>query len=209
MKKILSILLILASLLSLFACNTGDNGDGNSDAQQKVYAYTVKVMAGTTPIVGAKVDLRNDSADKKALIETDSKGEASYTSNTEILGEWVAKITEIPDAYGIDKTEYLGKSYTLVNGNVRIEFAQVELPQFEVKVVDQDGVAVVGARVQVCATTCRTALTDENGIASFDYAEGEHHANILVVPEGYTDSTNGAEYSFDENLECLIVITKN
>lgn len=211
MKKILSILLVFVSLLALFSCGgNGDNNDGNADSQQKAYVYSAKVVAGTTPIVGAKVEIRNESADQKALLTTDSKGEIAKTYNEEIAGEWVAKIISIPDVYGIEKTEYLGKTYTLTNGFVKIEFAQVELPQFEVKVVDQNGDAVVGVRVQVCAgSNCRVAMTDEAGIARFDYAEGEHHANILIAPAGYTDSTNQQEYSFDEDLKCEIAITKN
>ncbi len=209
MKKILSILLVFVSLLALFSCGgNGDNNDGNADSQQKAYVYSAKVVAGTTPIVGAKVEIRNESADQKALLTTDSKGEIAKTYNEEIAGEWVAKIISIPDVYGIEKTEYLGKTYTLTNGFVKIEFAQVELPQFEVKVVDQNGDAVVGAMVQICLDSCFVKVTDDTGVARMDYADGEYKANILSLPDGYTDTTNGEKFSF-ENLKCEITVTKN
>ena len=209
MKKIISLLLVLTSLFALFSCvpNEG-NGECNADSMLKVYVYSVKVMAGTTPIVGAKIDLRNESADKKGNPVTDANGEAAYTSYTEIAGEWVAKIISIPDVYGIDKTEYLGKTYTLVNGSVKIEFAQVDVPQFEVKVVDQNGDAVVGAMVQICLDSCFVKVTDDAGVARMDFADGEYKANILSLPDGYTDSTEGAKYSFVD-LKCEIIVTKN
>lgn len=209
MKKILSILLVFVSLLALFSCGgNGDNNDGNADSQQKAYVYSAKVVAGTTPIVGAKVEIRNESADQKDLLTTDSKGEIAKTYNEEIAGEWVAKILSIPDVYGIENTEYLGKTYTLTNGFVKIEFAQVELPQFEVKVVDQNGDAVVGAMVQICLDSCFVKVTDDTGVARMDYADGEYKANILSLPDGYTDTTNGEKFSF-ENLKCEITVTKN
>ena len=206
-------MLAMATLILLASCGGGDGdgaGDDADDTPATSYAYTVKVMAGTTPIVGAKIELKNDANSVKKLLTTDAKGEVAYTSDTEISGEWVARITSIPDKYDIEKSEYDGKTYTLENGTVTITCAQVEVPQFKVTVVDQNGDVVVGARVQVCAgENCRIAYTDENGVASFAYAAGEHHANIAKAPDGYTDSTNKAEYSFDSELKCTIEITKN
>jgi hypothetical protein len=213
MKKILSLVLTLILTLgvafSLASCDMGGGNDNaDDDSTTTSYSYTVKVMAGTTPIVGAKIDLRNESAGKKGNPVTDENGVATLTYDTEISGEWVAKIISIPDAYGIAKTEYLGKTYTLESGTATITFAQVEMPKFEVKVVDQTGAPVAGVRVQVCSEeNCSIATTDANGIATFKYAAGEHHANILKA-DGYTFNTE-EKFDFDADLKCEIEIAKN
>ena len=61
MKKIIALMLALMTVFAFVSCGGDDEGEG-ADSQQKAYVYSVKIMAGTTPIVGAKVDLRNESA---------------------------------------------------------------------------------------------------------------------------------------------------
>lgn len=210
MKKIIALMLALMTVFAFVSCGGDDEGEG-ADSQQKAYSYSVKIMAGTTPIVGAKVDLRNASADVKKLIETDVNGEAAYTSTTEISGAWVAKITSIPDVYGVAKDEYLGKEYTLTNGSVTVEFAQVELPKFEIKVVDQNGDAVAGVKIQLCSGEICNVPRDTNdaGVAEFDYAVGDYTAKIFSLPDGYSVDDMEAKYTFNADLECTITVTKN
>ncbi|MBO5767183.1 MAG: hypothetical protein J6Q72_02980 [Clostridia bacterium] len=59
--------------------------------------------------------------------------------------------------------------------------------QFKVKVVDQDGNAVSGVMVQLCKDTCMPAMTNADGVASFnaEITDG-HKLSVLSCPAGYT-----------------------
>lgn len=63
---------------------------------------------------------------------------------------------------------------------------------FEVTVVDADGNPVQGVMLQVCKDTCFPAVTDANGVASFNVeVTDEHKLSVLSCPEGYV--YNGEE----------------
>lgn len=211
MKKIFALMLAFVTLFSLFSCGDGGDGEGEAGSQHKFTSCVVKLVLDGEPIEGAKVVLKNASAGKTELLTTDDEGLAAKSYSGVVSGEWTAQITSIPSGYGIEKSEYQSKTYTLVNGTVTIEFNKEEQPKFVIKVVDLDGNAVVGAKVQLCnGDLCKPPrATDENGIVEFNYEDGDFTAKIYSVPDGYTYSTNEAEYTFDANHECTIEITKN
>ncbi len=68
--------------------------------------------------------------------------------------------------------------------------AEASLPaaaKFSVTVVDQDGTPVSGVMVQICKTSCMPAMTDENGVATFniEITDG-YKLSVMSCPEGYT-----------------------
>ncbi|MBQ6562388.1 MAG: hypothetical protein IJL88_00650 [Clostridia bacterium] len=70
-----------------------------------------------------------------------------------------------------------------------------------IRVVDQYGLPVPGAFVNICTdTTCMPSLTDENGEILFDGEPMAYHLQVLKVPEGFScdpaeESWTEAEYS--------------
>lgn len=57
---------------------------------------------------------------------------------------------------------------------------------FQVKVVDEGGNPIKGVMVQICKDSCVPAMSDDNGIASFNVQiEDGHKLSIMSKPEGY------------------------
>ncbi len=57
---------------------------------------------------------------------------------------------------------------------------------FQVKVVDEGGNPIKGVMVQICKDSCVPAVSDDNGIASFNVQiEDGHKLSIMSKPEGY------------------------
>lgn len=57
---------------------------------------------------------------------------------------------------------------------------------FKVTVVDEAGNPVKGVMVQVCKDSCIPAMSDDNGVASFNIAiESGHKLSVMSTPEGY------------------------
>ena len=65
---------------------------------------------------------------------------------------------------------------------------------FQVKVVDEGGNPVQGAMVQVCKDTCLPAISNAEGIATFNLQiEDGHKLQVSSCPDGY-------EYDGEENI---------
>ena len=82
---------------------------------------------------------------------------------------------------------------------------------YTVTVVDQDGNPVAGVKVQMCDDSglclIPTATNDE-GIATYKYQEGNFHVLLNTLVDGYTVDDMSTYYYF-EGREVTIEITKN
>ena len=57
---------------------------------------------------------------------------------------------------------------------------------FQVKIVDEGGNPIKGVMVQICKDSCVPAMSDDNGIASFNVQiEDGHKLSIMSKPDGY------------------------
>lgn len=84
-------------------------------------------------------------------------------------------------------------------------------PKFEVTVTDTDGNAVKGVMVQICKDACVPAVTDENGVATFnvEITDG-YKLSLMSCPEGYETEYVGENYIYLEegSTEYTLEITK-
>lgn len=75
---------------------------------------------------------------------------------------------------------------------------------YTVKVVDEGGNPIAGAMVQLCLEACIPALTNAEGVATYNLAEADYKVSFVQMPEGYT--ADATEYYF-ENGKCDMTIT--
>ena len=62
---------------------------------------------------------------------------------------------------------------------------------YRVRIVDDDMKPVEGVIVQYCSDdTCKMAVTDKDGIMTFNDPPAEYEVHVLKVPEGYDENTN-------------------
>ena len=85
----------------------------------------------------------------------------------------------------------------------------IALATFKVKVVDGDGNAVSGVMVQLCKDTCMPAMSDSEGVASFnaEIVDG-HKLSVLSCPAGYTYEGEAEIYLEAGISEYTITLTK-
>lgn len=88
------------------------------------------------------------------------------------------------------------------------ETTEAEEGGYTVTVVDEGGNPVAGAMVQLCLETCYPGATDESGIAKFPVEEANYKVSFLVLPEGYTYSTDEQEFYFEEGSRELTITLK-
>lgn len=67
---------------------------------------------------------------------------------------------------------------------------------YRVTVVDQDGNPISGAMVQLCLDTCFPSATNESGVAEFRTVEADYKVSMMMMPDGYTYSTEEQEFHF-------------
>lgn len=82
--------------------------------------------------------------------------------------------------------------------------AQTEAPTeastnvtYTVKVVDEGGNPISGAKLQMCLDSCLPGKTDDTGVATFTAEEADYHVSFMVMPEGYELTTEETEFFFD------------
>lgn len=97
-----------------------------------------------------------------------------------------AETTEAP-AVTIAPVQTEAPAETEADGNVT----------YTVKVVDEGGNPVSGAKVQMCLESCLPGKTDENGVATFTTVEDDYHVSFMVMPEGYEYTTEETEWFFE------------
>lgn len=71
--------------------------------------------------------------------------------------------------------------------------------EFKVKVIDADGVTVKGVMVQLCKDTCVPAMTDDDGVATFntEIDDDGYKLSVMSCPDGY-EYTGEAEIYLEE-----------
>lgn len=187
--------------------NEGENGGENGSVDEKItYTVTVKNEDGQ-PVKGAKVTFQTSGGTEMPWT-TDANGVATYKSADTVK----VKVTAIPSGYTYSKLEAV-QTFD-ANGNLEVVLSKLDLPDWTIKVVDQDGNAIAGVQVQMCADVClRPQTTDSEGCAVYVDYEGDYHAQLSYekiedLPEGYTvDRAIDAYYDFVDGV-ATITLTK-
>ena len=203
LKKILSLVLVicmLAAVCSLTACggkdnnddvsndNNNDNGGNNNVTTDKT--YTVTVLDGeNTPVEGVKLVVTDGKSYPTAT--TDKEGKASVQLPADVTVS--VMVTSVPNGYV--KPEKVSGVYHGVFAKNSTEFTlKVEKEvdnkvEYTVRVVDQNGDAVVGMSIQLCPNGVCLAekfVTNENGEITVKLTPGSAVDVKLEGLEGYT-----------------------
>ena len=203
LKKILSLVLVicmLAAVCSLTACggkdnnddvsndNNNDNGGNNNVTTDKT--YTVTVLDGeNTPVEGVKLVVTDGKSYPTAT--TDKEGKASVQLPADVTVS--VMVTSVPNGYV--KPEKVSGVYHGVFAKDSTEFTlKVEKEvdnkvEYTVRVVDQNGDAVVGMSIQLCPNGVCLAekfVTNENGEITVKLTPGSAVDVKLEGLEGYT-----------------------
>ena len=199
MKKILSIILaaimLLTMGLSLVSCGDAQGTEQPKD-EKKTYTVTVVDEEGNL-MDGVEITFSPKGSLSMPLKTED--GKASYKTDKALT----ASVTGVPFGYKCDNKAISFDE----NGNATITLSK--MPPYTVKVIDQDGNPVAGVWVQMCADMCVPFRnpTDENGVTSAPYADGDYQANITGLPDGYTVDDMDTYYDFTDG-EVTIEVTK-
>ena len=209
-KKIISAVLVVVMMFSLtlclFACKENENNENNNNNNQnttpeKVTYIVTVVDTDGNPVKGVEVTFAPQGS-MAIPFDTDVDGKTSFKSDKEMS----ISVTKIPSGYSYDN---LNKALTIgADGNVIVTLTK--LAPFVIKVVDQDGNAISGVRVQMCdeAGSCRLPkTTGADGTASYPHEEGIFHAQLTEIPDGYTVDDPAQYYNFEDGV-ATIVVTK-
>ena len=197
----LSLVVIVPIVLVIALGGNGDkggNGDGGNGGDGKVN-YTVTVVdSDGTAVKGVKVTFITSKMEMPWT--TDADGKASYKTADTVK----VKVTSVPAGYTyakLNQEQSFGSDGTLT---VTLE----KLPPFRIRVVDQEGNAIAGVQVQMCdeGGSCRIPrTTDADGYVSYPYEEGNFHAQLTELPDGYTVDDTGKYYDFEDNLATIVL----
>lgn len=209
MKKIIALILAVAMLtamsLCLFSCDEDKPDDDKDNTPTKV-TYTVTVTDEDGKAIKGAIVTFSPKGSNPIPFPTDKEGKATYTTDKELT----ATVTTIPAGYEYDKlgvAQSFGEDGTL---SVVLTKAEAEGDPFVIKVVDEQGKAIAGVRVQMCDTTgtCRKSITtNADGVAEYAYEDGNFHAQLTELPEGYTVDDPAAYYDFVDGV-ATITLTK-
>ena len=117
-------------------------------------------------------------------------------------------------ACGADKTDTKTNDNIEQNSSSELEDTSSEeavAASFEVTVVDQNGDAVSGVMVQVCKDTCLPAMTNAEGVATFNLEiTSDSKLSVMSCPEGYESENMDDNYIYLEDgmTEYTLEITK-
>lgn len=78
--------------------------------------------------------------------------------------------------------------------------------EYTVTVVDTDNNPITGVMVQLCLESCVPAVTDENGVATYNLPEADYKAALISLPEGYEYTTDETEFYFNGTYALVIVL---
>lgn len=210
---LLAVSLLFASCIGLVACDDGDGegsgeqtggtDDGKDDGKDDGLStdakvdYTVTVLdTDGTPVMGAEVQLLNkDNNTKYPKEETDIDGKVTFSRKA---GNYVAILASVPDDYTVADFDV---EYNFSNNSALIRVDLKVYPRYTIKVVDQDGNPVVGAKVQACINTLCVDfpnVTDQNGESHREIEVDSYQGKINALPAGYSErpGTVGQYYSF-------------
>ena len=116
-------------------------------------------------------------------------------------------VTEAPAATEAPATEAPAVETTEAAPEVEIEVPD-GMVTYTVTVVDEAGSPVAGAMVQLCKDNCYPNVTDANGEAFFELAEDSYKVSFLMLPAGYTYSTDAQEFYFENGASELTIVLK-
>ena len=141
---------------------------------------------------------------------TDDKGQVAYTTDKEVT----IQVLSVPEGYKYDnlaKTQKFGEDGKLNITVTKLENDEPTGTKYVIRVVDQNGNAVVGAKVQMCEAgnegVCLIpVITDENGEGIYYEDEKDYKAAITELPNGY-EAIN-SDYVYFENGVATIKVTK-
>ena len=176
--------------------NTDNNGDGKIN-------YTVTVVdSNGAAVKGAKVTFITPGTDMPWT--TDANGKASYKSADTVK----VKVTSIPAGYIYSKLN-VEQSFA-ADGTLTVTLEKPDLPDWTIRVVDQDGNAIAGVQVQMCAESClMPKTTNSEGYVVYEDYEGDYHAQLTALPEGYTAEFDLAAYhDFVDGVATITLIKK-
>ena len=207
MKKILSLVLVFAMMLCLVACNDKDNTDkGNNPPADEKTTYVVTVVDTDGNAVEGAVVTFTTKGGSPIPFPTDAEGKASYKTAKELT----ATVTAVPSGYEYAKLNQKIEFDNEGKATITITKKAEEAP-YVIKVVDQDGNPVAGVKVQMCddvGLCLRPTATNEEGIATYKYQEGNFHVLLNTLVDGYTVDDMSVYYYFTGR-EVTIEITKN
>ena len=222
LKKIISMLLALTLVLTLgvalVSCsddsgnndNTDNNNGGDNTDVKETYVVTVKDADGNA-VAGVEVAMIKVTATSEMPYPGAKKTAADGKASFEVKqGTWKVSVEDVPAGYVLPENSF---KFTDKAVTITLE----SLPTYTIKVVDQNGDAVVGARVQMCkkgeSGVCVSYKnpTNENGETSMKISEAAYEAQVTAVPEGYTkpDGYFDFEGSAVTGYTVTIKVTKN
>ena len=89
---------------------------------------------------------------------------------------------------------------------VAVEENENGMVQYTVTVLDEEGNPIVGAMVQLCKDSCVPAVTDAEGVATFNLPEDDYKASMLAMPEGYAYAGEEDTFYFDAAFDLIITL---
>ena len=89
---------------------------------------------------------------------------------------------------------------------VAVEENENGMVQYTVTVLDEEGNPIVGAMVQLCKDSCVPAVTDANGVATFNLPEDDYKASMLAMPAGYEYAGEADTFYFEGAYELTITL---
>ena len=205
------VILAIVLLVTLLPGN-GDKGSqggeggqqGTTDTDTKVSYVVTVVDTDGNAVEGAVVSFTTKGG-SPIPFPTDSEGKASYKTAKEVT----AVVTAVPSGYEYAKLNQKIDFDKEGKATITLTKKAEEAP-YVIKVVDQNGNAVEGVKVQMCddAGLCLIpTATNEEGIATYKYQEGNFHVLINTLVDGYTVDDMSVYYYFTDR-EVTITITK-
>lgn len=226
LKKILSLLLVLAlmvgALMCLGSCNKNDddkdnNSDGgnegdetDSDSDGKV-TYTVTVLNGTEPVKGARVLLVPTSGAKKPKT-TDADGKASWTVDAGSYKVQLASATGFTLSADQKAERDFGADNSLTINLSEGGSEEESGYTYTVYLVDDSGAPISGVTLQICDQMCRPGVTDADGKVVFKGVDtANYKAQLTSAVDGYATPADGwdAKYSFTDFVVTITLTRAN
>ena len=78
------------------------------------------------------------------------------------------------------------------------EAADDGMVTYTIHVQDENGTPLAGVMVQICKDACLPGMTDAEGNAVFTVAEDDYKVSFLMLPAGYTYTTEETEFYFED-----------
>ena len=77
---------------------------------------------------------------------------------------------------------------------------------YTVTVTDEQGNPLTSTMLQICKDACLPGMTDAEGNAVFNVAEDDYKVSFLMLPAGYTYTTEETEFYFDGATEITLTL---